>query len=202
MSKEKFSIEDFNRIVTENFDSTVDIDWKGLPFHIKKHLSLEEMIRFVRDVTLSCFAEKTNEYLPEIKDFAIRCCILESYAGFPLPESITEKYEIVYSSDIVTTIVQNIDHMQFNSILEAIDRKVEHQAQSNIEALNRQVSEAITKFYDLEESLSEIFNGIDNKTVSKIAEAIASGSFDESKLVKAFTENMRSDSKNSEDTKG
>ena len=150
---------------------------------------------FVSDVVSSCFAENTNEYLPEIKDFSTRCCILENYAGFILPKSLGEKYEMVYNSDIVSFVVQYVEHMQFNAMLAAIDHKIEHQAQNNIEALNKQMNEVVAGLSALEKNLSSIFGGVDNETITKIAGAIADGSFDESKLVKAFTENADSDGK-------
>lgn len=195
MSENRISIEDFKKAVAEDFEPVISADWRGLTLHIKKCLSLEEMMTFVSDVVSSCFAADTNEYLPEIKDFSTRCCILENYAGFVLPKSLDEKYEMVYSSDIVSFVVQYVEHMQFNAMLAAIDHKIEHQAQSNIEALNKQMNEVIAGFSALEKNLSGIFGGVDNETITKIAGAIANGNFDESKLVKAFAEDTSSDGK-------
>ena len=195
MPENRISIEEYKNAITNDFNTVVDIDWRGLTLSIKKCLSLEEMMTFVKDVVSSCFAANTNEYLPEIKDFSTRCCILESYAGFVLPESLSEKYDMVYGSDIVSFVAQNVEHTQFNAMLSAIDRKIEHQAQSNIEALNKQMSEVISGLSAIEKNLSGIFGGIDNETITKIAGAVADGSFDESKLVKAFAEGVSSDGK-------
>lgn len=193
MSENNISIEELNKAIAEDFKPVVEIDWRGLTLHIKKCLSLEEMMTFVSDVVSSCFAANTNEYLPEIKDFTTRCCILESYAGIVLPKSLNEKYEMVYNCDIVSAVAQHIESMQFNAMLAAIDRKIEHQAQSNIEAMNKQMNELIAGFSTIEKNLSGIFGGIDNETITKIAGAIADGKFDENKLVKAFTNNVSSD---------
>lgn len=193
MSENNISIEELNKAIAEDFTPVVEIDWRGLTLHIKKCLSLEEMMTFVSDVVSSCFAANTNEYLPEIKDFTTRCCILESYAGIVLPKSLNEKYEMVYSCDIVSTVAQHIESMQFNAMLAAIDRKIEHQAQSNIEAMNKQMNELIAGFSAIEKNLSGIFGGVDNETITKIAGAIADGKFDENKLVKAFTNNVSSE---------
>ena len=195
MSEKRISIEDYKKAVAEDFEPIVNVDWRGLTLHIKKCLSLEEMMTFVSDVVSSCFAENTNEYLPEVKDFSTRCCILENYAGFVLPKSLSEKYEMVYNSDIVSFVVQYVEHMQFNAMLAAIDHKIEHQAQSNIEALNKQMNEVVAGLSALEKNLSGIFGGVDNETITKIAGAIADGSFDESKLVKVFTADISSDNK-------
>lgn len=193
MSENNISIEELNKAIAEDFTPVVEIDWRGLTLHIKKYLSLEEMMTFVSDVVSSCFAANTNEYLPEIKDFTTRCCILESYAGIVLPKSLNEKYEMVYSCDIVSTVAQHIESMQFNAMLAAIDRKIEHQAQSNIEAMNKQMNELIAGFSAIEKNLSGIFGDVDNETITKIAGAIADGKFDENKLVKAFTNNVSSE---------
>lgn len=193
MSENNISIEELNKAIAEDFKPVVDIDWRGLTLHIKRCLSLEEMMTFVSDVVSSCFAANTNEYLPEIKDFTTRCCILESYAGIVLPKALNEKYEMVYNCDIVSIVSQHIESMQFNAMLVAIDRKIEHQTQSNIEAINKQMNELIAGFSTIEKNLSGIFGGIDNETITKIAGAIADGKFDENKLVKAFTNNVSSD---------
>lgn len=195
MSENRISIEEFKNAIANDFTPEVDVDWRGITLHIKKCLSLETMMTFVSDVVSSCFAANTNEYLPEIKDFSTRCCILENYAGFILPKSLDEKYEMVYSSDIVSFVVQYVEHGQFNAMLAAIDRKIEYQAQSNIEALNKQMNEVIAGFDALERNLSSIFGGVDNETITKIAGAIANGNFDENKLVKAFVEEMNTDGK-------
>lgn len=186
MSENKISIEEFKNAVAQDFAPEVEANWRGITLHIKRCLSLETMMTFVSDVVASCFAADTNEYLPEIKDFSTRCSILECYAGFELPKNLAEKYDLVYSSDIVSFVVQYVESGQFNSMLAAIDRKIEHQAQNNIEALNKQMNEVISGLSALERNLSGIFGGIDNDTISKVAGAIANGSFDENKLVEAF----------------
>ena len=193
MSENKITIDELRNAVDEHFELTTEAYWHSLALHIKKCLSFQDMLMFVRDVVSSCFEQDTNEYLPEIKDFALRCCVLEYYAGIVLPEAISEKYEIVYHSDIASFIVRRVDETQFAAIIQAIDDKIEHLAQSNIEALNKQMNEVVTEFASLEENLAGIFDGIDNDTVSKIANAIAGGSFDEHKLVEAFQTDKKVD---------
>ena len=195
MSENKITIDEIKNAIANDFSPEVEVDWRGITLCIKKCLSLETMMTFVSDVVASCFAADTNEYLPEIKDFSTRCCILENYANITLPKNLSDKYELVYSSDIVSFVVQYVEHGQFNSMLAAIDRKIEHQAQNNIEALNKQMNEVVTGLSALEQNLSGIFNGVDNDTIAKIAGAIADGNFDENKLVKAFSEEMNRDSK-------
>ena len=186
MSENKINIDEFKAAI--NAISTPDavVEWHGIEMTIKRLLSLEEMLTFVNDVVSSCFEEKTGEYIPEIKDFAIRCSIMESYAGFVLPSDLSEKYSMIYNSDIVSFIVMHIDKNQFESILSSIDDKIEHLAQNNIEAINKQMNELIAGFSTIEQNLSNIFGNVDSDTISKIAGAIVDGSFDEKKLVDAF----------------
>lgn len=191
MSENKISIEEFKNAVAQDFASEVDVNWRGITLHIKRCLSLETMMTFVSDVVASCFAADTNEYLPEIKDFSTRCSILECYAGIELPKNLAEKYDLIYSSDIISFVVQHVESGQFNTMLAAIDTKIEHQAQNNIEALNKQMNEVVSGLSALERNLSGIFGGIDNDTISKVAGAIANGSFDENKLVEAFQKTKR-----------
>lgn len=193
MSGLKVDINAFKAAVEANTSQEVTTEWHGIEMVIKRCLSLEEMMTFVNDVVSSCFEEKTGEYIPEIKDFAIRCSIMESYAGFVLPKDVSEKYSLIYSSDIIPFIVQNVEQNQFNSILSSIDEKIKHCAQNNIEAINKQMNELIAGFSTIEQNLSNLFGGVDNETISKIAGAIAGGSFDEKRLVEAFKEQKNND---------
>lgn len=182
----KITIEDYRKMTEKEFEQTIDAKWNNMALHIKHTLNLKEMMSFVQYVTGSCFSEDTNEYLPEIRDFATRCCIIENYSDLVLPESTDEKYEIVYNSDIVAFIVQKIDQPQFKEMLAAIDVKIKHMAQNSIEALNKQMSEVFSGLSILEKVASDMFNGIDTDTISKIAKTISDGGFSEKKLIEAF----------------
>lgn len=192
---EQVSIEKLKNIADDEFSSVMDMNWNDMQLHIKKYLSIEEMMLFVNNVVSSCFANETNEYLPEIKDFAIRCAILTYYTSLALPESLSERYEIAYIPNLVSFIINYVDIEQYNAMLDAIDRKTKYRAHSNIEAVNQQMNEIINNFNDLEDKLVDIFSGIDSNTISNIASAIANGSFDEHKLVEAFASEKSSDGK-------
>lgn len=190
MSKSGISIEEFKNAIATEYSSEIEVEWKGLPILVKHHLSLGEIIAFTDSVVSSCFMADTNEYIPEIKDFATRCSILQYYSNVQLPEDLDEKCEMIYSSDIISCVAQNIDAPQFNSMCAAIDKKIDSIVQSNIGALNQQMSEVVSGFKALEKQLSAAFDGIDNGTISKIANAVANGSFDEDKLVQAYSKKL------------
>lgn len=188
----KVSVNALERVVKSTFTPTTQVEWNGIALEVKKVLSLNEMLEFVSNVVESCFSSDTGAYLPEVKDFAMRCAVLEYYGNFSLPENTEYKYELVYGSDAVMFVMQHVDGYQFNEMMSAIDKKIEHRAQSNIEALTKQMNDVINGLSEIEKSVSEIFGGVDNATITKIAEAIAGGSFDESKLVSAFMEQRNS----------
>lgn len=183
---DKITIEDYRKMTEKEFDKFIDAEWNGATLHIKRTLSLREMASFVEYVVGSCFTEDLNEYLPEVKDFAIRCCILEIYGNLTLPESIDEKYEVAYGSDITDFIIEHIDQSQFRAMLIAVDEKIKHRARNSIEALNKQMSDVFAGLSAVEKVVSDIFDGVDSDTIQKLAGAMANGSFDERKLVEAF----------------
>lgn len=183
----KISIADkISDVVAKDFTQTTELTWHDLTFKVKHNLSFKEMMSFVNDVVMSCFALDTNEYLPEIKDLTIRCCILEYYAGIELPRDIADKYDLVYSSDLVDKVVTCINSVQLRPVLMAIDAKIDSIVQSNIEALNIKMEEVVSGLEELESNLAGIFNGVDSDTISKLADAIVSGNLDENKLAKSF----------------
>lgn len=187
MQKNKLSFDEIKNVIPANDENYATVDWKGIKFRIKTILSLEEMMGFVHGVVTSCFAEDTGEYLPEIKEFAVRCAVLEDYGNIELPDDLNEKYALVCGTDIVDCIAGSVDSTQLEDILNAIDEKVEHIAQSNIEALNKKMAEVVAKFESLEANISKVFSAVDADTVTKVASAVASGAFDEKKLVQAFS---------------
>ena len=186
LSMDKITIEDYRKMTEKEFDKFIDAEWNGATLHIKRTLSLREMASFVEYVVGSCFTEDLNEYLPEVKDFAIRCCMLEIYGNLTLPESIDEKYEVAYGSDITDFIIEYIDQSQFRAMLIAVDEKIKHRARNSIEALNKQMSDVFAGLSAVEKVASDIFDGVDSDTIQKLAGAMANGSFDERKLVEAF----------------
>lgn len=187
MQKNKLSFDEIKKVIPANDENYATVDWKGTKFCVKTILSLEEMMGFVHGVVTSCFAEDTGEYLPEVKEFAIRCSVLEDYGNIKLPDDLNEKYALVYRTGIVDCIAGSVDSTQLEDILNAIDEKVEHIAQSNIEALNKKMAEVVAKFESLEANISKVFSAVDADTVTKVASAVASGTFDEKKLVQAFS---------------
>ena len=182
----RVSVNAFERAMKDTYTSTESIDWNGIEVTVKKNLSLKEMMEFVDSVVKSCFTKDTNAYIPEIKDFAIKVCVLEKYANFTMPSNVETQYALVYNTDAVQCVLNYVNHKQYSEICDAISKKIENLAQANIEAVNRQMNELYNTFNNLQTQLSGLFDGVNNDDIRAVAGALANGTIDEEKLVKAY----------------
>lgn len=184
----KISIASFDKIMKETYTPVQTIEWNGKEITIKHTLPFKEMLVFVDSVTKSCFVSDTGTYLPEVKVFAIKCCVLEMYANFTLPSNVEHRYELVYNTDAFDVVLQHINIKQFNEIIDAISEKVENIAQANIENINTQMQEVYSAFDNLQKQFNSIFAGVNAEDISNFMGAISNSGLDETKLVKAYAE--------------
>lgn len=183
----KIAINALEKCVKEAVgEPVVTKEWRGINVGIKIRLSLAEMMTFVDGVVKMCFTEDGTQYTPEVLDFAIRNNVLEMYANFSLPSNVEKRYELVYGCDVYNTIMETIDRSQFDAMLRAIDEKIEHIAESNIEAITKQINELYASLNNLQERLSAAFDGIDSDTITSLVKAMTDGKFDEEKLVRTY----------------
>lgn len=182
----KISINAMDKIMKENYTSTETFDWCGIEVTVKKTLAFKEVLEFVDSVTKSCFSSVDGAYLPEVKDFAVKTCILEKYANFTLPNNIEHKYELIYQTNAIEEVLHRINARQFNEIMCAINDKINHIAQANIESINKQMAELYTAFDNLQTQLESAFSGINPEDFTKFIGALGDGGIDEAKLVEAF----------------
>lgn len=181
----KISITAFDKVMRET-ERIKNIEWRGLVITVRRTLPLRDMLSFVNAVTKSCFDSETNAYLPEIKVFAIKCCILEMYANFSLPSNIEHRYDLIYNTDAFDTVIQHIDTRQLNEIVDAINEKVDNIAQANIETINKQMNDIYRAFEGLQNQFTKIFSGVSSKDMAGFVQAVSEGGLDEEKLVKAY----------------
>lgn len=191
----KISISTFDKIVKESYDPVATVEWHGQEIVIKRTLSFKEMIEFVDSVTKTCFALNTNAYMPEVKDFAIKSNILEKYANFSLPNNLEHRYELIYFSDAVEVVLNYINHQQFDEVMASIDAKINNLAQSNIEAMNKQMNELYTAFANLQAQLEGLFSGVKTENFNALISAFGNGGLNEDKLVEAYLAKTKSESK-------
>lgn len=182
----KISINAFEKVMKATYVPTEIIEWNDIEITIKKTLSLKDMLGFVDTVVKSCFEKDTGIYMPEIKDFVTKLCILEKYSNFKLPTSTELKYDLIYCTDAVECVMSHVNIKQLSEIINAINKKLDHVAQANIEAVNKQMNELCNSFNNLQNQVSSIFDGVDSNDIKTVTNALVNGGIDEEKLVKAY----------------
>lgn len=183
----KISINSFEKVMNEAFSPfSSTFDWHGIEITVKRTLSLREMIEFVNSVVKSCFTEGTNEYLPEVKEFAKKVLILEKYANFNIPKNVETQYDLVYRTNAVNEVTQRIDPHQIAEINIAIDEKLSHLAQANIEAINKQLTEVYSALDGLQSNMNNIFSGVDAKDLQKLMSALGDTGINNEKIMQLY----------------
>lgn len=182
----KITYEDCKKVINDISMLTAEVDWNGLELNVKKNLSFSEAANFVSYVVGLCFIEGTNEYIPEARDFAIRVCTIESYTNVELPESIEERNKVVYNTDLMQTVLKNVDAQQFNSLIQAIDIKLDYLSNANVELLNNKFEKLLDSFEKLYQSVAGVFEGITPDSLKSLVNAIKDDKFDENELIKAY----------------
>lgn len=182
MADNKVKITDIDKLLDQNNEK--DLEWKGLTIRVKSTLPFEDMVAFVQSSTLSCFSDDTGEYMPTSKDFVIRHALISYYTDICLPKNVHKSYDFLYRTDIVPFIIQNINEEQLSLMIKSINDKVEYIAQSNIEALSRQMGDIVAKFSDLEERLDGMFKSMDKDAITKVLEVFGNKDFNENQIVK------------------
>lgn len=182
----RISINALERVMKDGYEPTITIEWHGLEVTIKKVLSLTEVIKFVEDTVETCFAADTNDYIPEVKDFAIKANVLEMYANFTLPKNNDSKYALIYQTDAFPEVIKYINSDQFDEVCRSIDEKLRYRSSDLLTKFNDQIDDALKSIEEIGNNISNIFDGVDSETMSGIASAIANGEIDEQKLVEAY----------------
>lgn len=188
MSDNKVSSEVFKACVDKYSQSKdpVKVMWHDIEVEIKPMLSYTNVLLFIDGVVSSCFLDEDNTYVPEVKDFAINSFIISYYTNIELPEDVAEQYDYVMRSDIYGVIFDTIDGIQFEQIIGAIDEKIRHIADSNIQALQKEVFELYGAIDNMSAQFENTFLGLSGEDMSKLWSSIIDGKFDEAKLVDAY----------------
>lgn len=164
------------------------VDWNGMRVIIKRLIPLDDMVSMVENVVNSCFQGPENIFMPQYMDFAIRSNVIDLYTNIALPDNYDDQYEIAYGTDIVETILANIDSSQFKDILRSINHKVDKKIDERVSMVDIGLSEAISKVNAIAEEVSKLFGDVTNEDIKKVVSAITSGKIDEQKLMAAYTD--------------
>lgn len=187
MAKERnrISINKLEKAVSKDYEPVIVARWRELDIEVSRALSFEQMLSFVKSVVDLCF-DSEEEYLPEVKDFAVKRAIIENYTNVALPQNVQKCYEIIYSSDIVQFIEQYIDEDQFFGMMNAVDEKIKYKVRNNIDKTNKMINDATAKLEDMERDIERVLAGVDGDSVGKMINAIASGALDKDALAEAI----------------
>lgn len=165
--------------------SVVPIEWNTLNVKVKQSLGLNECIEFAKNASELCFS-KDGDYMPEMLKFSIGYTTVVMYTDLVLPEDLNDKYKIVTQTDIINRITEVIDKVQYESLMYAIDERIDYKLNSNIDAVSRQIDILYGKAEDTFTKFSEMFAGIDVDEFKNIMTTISQSKLDEGKLMEAY----------------
>lgn len=189
-NEKKVSINSLDKVIKENFTNKANAEWHGLEVAIKHNLSFTEMLEFVNDVVMSCFQDD-GDFVPEVMDFAIKSNILSKYANFSLPDKLEHRYEIIYNSDAVDFVCQNINMQQLREITASIDRKISYLCNTNVMNIQKQMMELVSAFENMQQKTTDMFSNFTPDDLVKIMGAIEEGGLSEEKVVRAYLEQTK-----------
>lgn len=192
MAKEKkVSVNDFEKVMEDVKQDTVQIDWHGVDVTITPLLSLENYLAFVQEVVSICFDEDTGDFIPEVRDFAIKRAVLHHYANFRLPENTARCYDMIYSTDAVASVLGEVNRAQFDELCRGIDKRLAYLAETSVKKVERKLNEAVSEFEEACKQLETMFAGVSPDDVAGMVRALGAGTFDEEKIAHVVLDNMR-----------
>lgn len=191
----KISISAVENTMKERFVPTTEIDWYGNNLVVKESLSLAEMFSFVDGVVNGCFNQETYDYMPEAKDFVLQASVVEYYSNVKLPENLDRKYAILYRTDLVQTILENVNRGQFDEMVHAINCKVKSIADTNTAKLAKMLTEIGENISTILGKYSETYSDVTKEDVNNIISALSNGGFNEEKIVQLVLDKNSSEQK-------
>lgn len=192
----KISMAEAKRIL-EGSAEPQKLIWEGLEIMVNPKIGLKDMHTFVQETINSCFAED-GEYMPDAQDFAIRVNLIEKYTNASLPSDIKTQYALLYNTDLVDRVMEKIDNLQFDMIVNSIERGVRYRASSNIEGTKQKLNEIYATVMQIidtfDTKFGEVFGSVSAEDMKLIMKGISeSGGFDERKVVDAYLASKEKD---------
>lgn len=164
----KISVNAWKKVMNTVKSPVKNIKWHGVTIRVKENLSIEDMLSFVNIAVDSCFDDESGEYLPHIQDFVVKSLVLEKYANFAMPRNIGDRYNLVYDTDAVSVVMDNINKAQFTAIANAIQKKIDYMVTSNAAMLNKQFNEMMKIFEGLQPQIENILSTMGNDSFKKL----------------------------------
>ena len=178
----KVSVATIEKVMKERFaGEPKTFDWYGVEIEHKENIPMEYAVTFVNNVVDTCF-DKDGNYIPEFKDFLIRSFTVQMYSNVRLPQDLKKQYDILYNSDLYNVLIQHVDIVQYDTLLMAIDEKLEYRRNADVMTMRMTLNNLIAQFQNFGEQL----NQVEIEDVKNIAEAINGVDLDEEKFVDAI----------------
>ena len=183
----RVSINAFEKVMNDmDHGVYTEVNWRGIDILVRKHLPLKTMLEFVANVVGSCVSDNGN-YNPEAKEFAIKTNILTKYANFTMPANIELHYDLVYMTDAVAHVLEYVDEEQMDEIRYAIDERIRYLIHVNVNAVQKQMMDINSAFYNIQNQFSEMFSGMKEGDMKALTDAIGQyKGLNEEALVEAF----------------
>ena len=185
VKEKRISISSFEKAAKAAYEPTTTVKWGDIEIVVTRTLPLSKVMQIIRDTVELCFTDD-GEYMPEIKDFAIRKFLLEDYGNFRLPENTSLQYELIYTTDACEAVRNEINDRQFIVVIDSIERRIAHRLSIDTSRVNQQMESLYAEFAKLESVLSSTFEGIDANAMAGLIDAVQNGKLDEEKLIKSY----------------
>lgn len=158
---------------------TTDLYLNTDPFNdvaltVKHTLGLDEAMRFVQDVVGTCVDDDEAAYMPELFDFAVRVYVITYYAGIEMPKDVSKAYGVLYCTDLYDRIIDIIDRKQFDVLIDAIMRRIEHWRRMMEASVAQKVAKLVEQMDELMEGNKDLIDKIDDDSfkdaIARLAE--------------------------------
>lgn len=141
---------------------------------------------FAEDIANACFT-LDGTFIPQAKDFAVRDGILTRYANFTMPSDTEKQYELLYATDAVDVVMEEIDMEQLEGIIDAADRKIDYLCDTNVREVSAKLETVLKTFEEMGTAVERMFGGMTPEDMQKMLGAIGqAGQLDEEKIVEAY----------------
>lgn len=136
--------------------------FKDVIIQVRRTLPLEDAVRFVKDITMTCIDDDNAEYSPELFDFAMRLYVLMYYANIDLTKDVKKAYTILYDTSLFNQIVPWVNNEQLNALIKSAGERIEHWKSIISSSVAGKVSTIMHKMDEMMSGGAEMMEAIDS----------------------------------------
>ena len=166
----------FDEYINDNFAKTEVVEIGGVQVEVKHHLSLSEMLDLTDYVVNNCFQGENDAYMPQLKDFLFRAGLIQKYTNIELPDNISEQYDFLYQSDIISKIIECINPNEIRNILDAIDLRISHEQTVQLDEYRKKIEEIYSSILEMNRQAEELYKDMSSDDMADLISALANAS--------------------------